>query len=74
MTVAVSFERSLGHGVAADVFKERPDVSGGFNPLPFEHGPEIAGDGVPAGLRVFGRVEGAFAGGTFAPSGGVVEI
>jgi len=42
--------------------------------LPFQHGPEIGGEDMPAGLGVFRGVEGAFAGGAFAPAGGVVEV
>jgi len=60
--------------VSADVFEEGPDIGGGLDMLPFQHGPKIGGDDVPGGFGVFGRVERTFARGAFAPAGGGVEI
>lgn len=68
-------EGGFGHGVSADLFESGPDIGGGVELLPFQHGPEILGDDVPGGFGVFGRVEGIFAGGAFAPAdGAVVEL
>ena len=55
-------------------FEERPDFGGGVDGLPFQHGPEVGGDDVPAGFGVFGGIERSFAGGAFAPADGAVKI
>src|SRR5271165_3802093 len=64
------FEGGFGHVVSADLGEERPDAGGGVEGFVFEHGPEEVGEDMPGGFGVFGRVEGRFAGGAFAPAGG----
>jgi len=68
------FDGGFGHVVSANVFEKRPDVRGGGELLPFQHGPKILREDVPAGFGVFGRIEGIFAGGAFAPADGAVDV
>ena len=56
------------------LFEERPDVGGGDEFPALELGPEIIFEDVPGGFGVFGRIEGIFAGGAFAPAGDVSTL
>ncbi len=67
------FDGGLGHIVPADLGKARPDFGSGGELLAFQHGPEVGEEDVPGGFGVFGRVEGIFSGGAFAPAGGAVD-
>ena len=52
----------------------RPDVGGRDELLPFQSGPDVVGEDVPAGFGIFGGIERIFAGGAFAPADGAVDV